>query len=303
MRVLLTGATGFIGSHVARHLVGQGHDVHALVREGSDRWRINDLQDRISIVSGGLPLDERAAAAVRTLGPEVCIHAAWFATPGEYLHSERNLDLVASSLSFARSLVRAGCRRIVGLGTCFEYDTRFGFLTETTPTRPESLYAASKLGLGLTLQRFGDVAGVEVAWARLFYQYGPFEDSRRLVPSVIRTVLAGNEASVTPGEQVRDFLHVEDVAAAVCAVAFSDLQGAVNVGSGHPVTVREIVEMIGDLTRCERLIAVGARPYADGDPMFVCADSARLRGTGWTPRISLHDGLTRTIEWWRTSGR
>jgi nucleoside-diphosphate-sugar epimerase len=304
VRVLLTGATGFIGSHVTRHLLDQGHDVHVLLRESSDRWRITDLLDRVKVLHGGLPLTSDTSAEIARLEPQVCVHAAWFATPGEYLHSERNLDHVGASLGLARALAQTGCSRFVGLGTCFEYDTRLGYLSEgATPTRPASLYAASKLSTGLILERFGDNVGMDIAWARIFYQYGPYEDRRRLVPSVIRALLAGDEARVTRGEQVRDFLHIKDVAGALCAVALSDLRGPVNIGSGSPVTVRQVVNQIGALLGRQELVSLGALPYGPGDPMFVCADTSRLSDTGFTPSFGLRDGLADTIDWWRRNGQ
>ena len=117
---------------------------------------------------------------------------------------------------------------------------------------------------------------------------------------MIRSLLDGQVAKVTPGEQVRDFLHVEDVASAIWSVAQSDMQGVVNIGSGRPVTVRDVVTQIGSILNKEDLIALGALPYGDSDPKFVCANNRRLvENTDWVPRYDLEKGLRHTIEWWR----
>jgi nucleoside-diphosphate-sugar epimerase len=138
-----------------------------------------------------------------------------------------------------------------------------------------------------------------LAWARLFYLYGPGEDRRRLVPSVALALLRGEPARTTPGEQRRDFLHVDDVAGALVAVAQSNVVGGVNIGSGRAVAVREIVETLGAITERPDLVELGALPYAEGDPMLVEADNRRLtEECGFTPRWSLAEGLRDTVRWW-----
>ena len=294
MKVLLTGATGFIGSHVARQLVHAGDEVHALVREQSNRHRIEDIQPSLHLFPVDL-LDSSFLLPPSSF--DCCIHLAWYVEPGQYLESSRNQDHFRASLNLARQLQKLGCPRLVASGTCFEYDTSLGTLTESSPTRPQSLYAQTKLALFHELQ----TCGLETAWTRFFYQYGPFEDPRRLMPVIIRALLHGRPAPLTPGEQVRDFLHVEDVAAAVCAVARSRLTGAVNIGSAQPVTVRQIARKIGELMNRPDLIQLGAVPYDTADPMKILADNSRLRqNTAWMPRFDLDSGLRQTIAWWKT---
>ncbi|TMQ68384.1 MAG: NAD-dependent epimerase/dehydratase family protein, partial [Candidatus Eisenbacteria bacterium] len=131
---------------------------------------------------------------------------------------------------------------------------------------------------------------------RPFYQYGPFEDGRRLVPYVIDTLLRGEEAGITRGLQVRDFLHVADVGSAIAAAATSHLEGPVNIGSGQPVTVREIVATIAAILGSSERVKFGARPDSPTDPPFICANTRKLvEGTGWEPRFDLRSGLEDTI--------
>ena len=300
MKVFITGATGFIGSHVTRLLLSEGCEVHALVRESSDLWRINDVVPSLRLVRCDLLAFDALNAHLERIQPDLCIHLAWYAVPGKYLTSLENLSLLNASLHLASRLASLGCQRFVGIGTCFEYDTRLGYLSETSPTRPRNLYAASKLALQVVLEQLANTTGMEVAWLRLFYQYGPFENERRLVPSIICSLLRHQVAKVTQGEQIRDFLHVEDVAAAIWAVAQSDLSGAVNIGSGKPVAVRDIVTRIGAILNRPELIAPGALPYNPSDPLFICANNRRLtESTTWVPRHDLEQGLQHTIVWWQ----
>jgi len=299
-KILLTGATGFIGSHVAKLLLRNGCTVYAVIRRGSNTWRLHDIISSLRLVSCDLMEFSALDAHLEMIRPDLCIHLAWDAMPSKALSGLENVSSLSASLRLASRLANLGCRKLVVAGTCFEYDTDIGYLSETSWTRPRNLYAASKLALYFILEQFERIASMEITWLRFFYLYGPFEDQRRLVPSVILSLLNNHEAKVTTGEQIRDYLHVEDAAAAVWAVIESELKGVVNIGSGRPVTVREIVTNIGTLLNRSEMVAIGALQYRPGDPMFVCANNRRLlEKTTWVPRFELHQGLHQTIEWWQ----
>jgi nucleoside-diphosphate-sugar epimerase len=294
MRVLLTGAGGFIGSYIARQLVREGHEVHALVRPRTDLWRITDIEPSLQFIRGDLL---NPSFGLPSSDFDLCVHLAWYVEPGKYLHSSLNKDWVEASLRLARYLKLTGCRRFVAAGTCFEYATSDPPQHESTPTVPSTVYVQSKLEL---LQALPSV-GIDFAWARFFYQYGPYEDSRRLMPVIINLLRRGEETQLVPGDRIRDYLHIEDVASAVCAVAQSSLTGAVNIGSGEPVTVRDVALKIGSLLDRVDLIKLGARPWSPTEPMHLLADNTKLReGTGWKPRYNLEDGLRQTIDWWKS---
>ncbi len=282
MRILLTGATGFIGSHVARELLRRGHEVHITTRSTSDLRRIEDLQSELRIWHTGrygLPVEADAV-----------LHLAWYADPKDYRTSPVNRQCLEDSLQLL-SRVQG---RAVFIGTCFEHDLRMGVLREESPTRPTTLYAECKD----TLRRVVELRP-NSAWIRLFYQYGPWEDERRLMPAVILGQLKGQPSKVTPGDQRFDYLPGEDVASAVVAVTESRLQGCVNVGSGAAASLREIVSRIAALGGRPELIQWGAYPQKPDDPMLIEADNAKLRSTGWAPRYDLERGLRHTFDWWK----
>lgn len=302
MKVVVTGANGFVGARVIRELASRGDEVQAIVRGTSNRSRLRDLAS-LQVIEADV-LSPAGRQTIASLEADACVHAAWCAEPGKYLSSPANIDFIGATLELARVLAQHGCRRFVGIGTCFEYDTEHGLLSERTPLRPSHLYSAAKAGTYLALKELGRLMDLEVAWARLFYLYGPDEHPARLISAIVHALLRGEEAGCTPGQQVRDFLHVDDAASAIGAVLHSDLVGAVNVGSGRPVTVASIAQQLGTICGRPDLVHLGARPYAPGDPMFVCADVQTLKGaTGYEPRWSLTDGLTDVVGWWKSDLR
>ena len=297
-RVLLTGAAGFIGSHLTRLLVSEGHDVTAIVRRETDRWRIRDLETRVSIVEGDLRDLGALTEAIRASRPDLCIHLAWHGWSGRPT-AEENISSLSVSLELLRLMSAIGCHRFVTVGTCFEYDLDADRLKETTPLRPHDLYGACKKSLFEVAQEFSRLTGVRVLTPRVFYSYGPHEDPRRLVPSIMLSLLKGEPARVTPGQQLRDYLHVEDVASAIWAATTSGLTGAVNIASGEPVTIATIAMRIGELLGKAHLLQLGALEYRPNEPMRILGDASRLREIGWVPRFALDAGLVQTLAWWQ----
>lgn len=297
MRALLTGATGFVGHACVNALLAKGFEVHAVTRHTPPattpspvQWHVGDL------------LEETPDALLARVRPTHLLHAAWYAAPGRYWTGTDNLRWVAASLELIRAFQAHGGQRVVVTGSCAEYDwTGRGDLTElTTERRPATLYGVCKDALHRVLARFASQTGLSYGWAHLFFMYGPGEQAARLVPSVITGLLDGERPRCTAGTQVRDFLHVADVADALGALLASNVQGPVNVASGQPVTVREVVETIERVLGSPGRAEFGALPTAPDDPARLTAATERLFAeVGWQPRYGLEMGLRQTIDWAR----
>lgn len=278
-RVLVTGAGGFIGRRVVPLLEEAGHEVHAA--EG-------DLLDPAT-----------APRLIESARPSHVLHLAWFTKHGLFWEAPENLPWVEASLGLWRAFAASeGAERFVGVGSCAEYEWSEPVLAEaSTPLRPASLYGVCKDATRRMLEAASQRAGITFAWGRVFFIYGPDEASGRLVPAVADALAEGRPARTSDGEQIRDFLHVDDAARALAALLGSEVQGAVNIGSGNGVAVREIVETMGRLAGHPELIELGAVPRAEGDPPELVAEATRLRDeVGWAPEVELDAGLASTLE-------
>ncbi|HEV2035655.1 MAG TPA: NAD(P)-dependent oxidoreductase [Candidatus Dormibacteraeota bacterium] len=301
-RVLVTGGGGFIGSHMVRILLDRGHEVALAVRPATSLSRLGDAVDRVRIVRCDLA---EASDLISQLPwtPDACAHLAWHSEPSTYLVSHENLESLTVSLKLLPALMRAGCSHFVLPGTCAEYRSVEHLLTEDSDVAPTTLYAATKLSLFLITQRLAEQANATVAWARLFHVYGPQEDPRRLVPAAACSLLAGRDFPASSGLQVRDYLHVVDVARALCQLLEVGASDAVNVCSGVPATVRQLLEAIGQRVGRPALVRFGELDLRPGwDPPHVVGDNTRLRTlTGWKPQYELETGLEQVIGWWRAN--
>lgn len=314
MNILVTGADGFLGAATVDALLQAGHGVGALVQPHVPLRRLNQSMERAVGNGNNLQLlqsDLEDAGKLRALlagfRPDACLHCAWYAEPGQYLHSPRNITLLHASLNLISLLAETGCKYFVGIGTCAEYEALRGWLREDGPTRPETLYAACKLSLCLCGEQLARANGMAFAWARVFYPYGPGEDPRRMVPALIRALLAEQPFPASTGEQIRDYIHVHDIAQAFLTLLTRKAEGIYNVGSGEPISVRRLMETVETIVEESgdpfadpvKLIQFGALPPRDWEPPFLCANVEKLRALGWQPRYSLHEGLAETVEWWR----
>ncbi|GAC1610382.1 MAG: hypothetical protein NVS3B3_19030 [Aquirhabdus sp.] len=202
-------------------------------------------------------------------GVDTIIHIAWYAEPGKYLQSVKNLDCLTGTLHLAKGAAQAGVRRFIGIGTCFEYDLTGGMLSVETPLRPLTPYAGAKAAAFMALSQWLPEQGVEFAWCRLFYLHGEGEDERRLVPYLRTRLGAGEPAELTSGKQIRDFLDVSEAGRMIVDAALSDAQGPINICSGVPITVRQLAEKIADEYGCRSLLKFGVRPDNLIDPRCV----------------------------------
>lgn len=296
-RVLLTGARGFIGHRTIGRLMALGYEVHAVtskpdVRDtASVHWHEADLLDVT-----------RMAQVLRTVRPTHLLHLAWYAAPGKFWRSLENYRWLEAGITLMRHFHEQGGTRIVMAGTCAEYDWDHGFCSEAvTPRRPVTPYGVCKNALQEALHSFAAEVGMSSAWGRVFFLYGPGEHKARLMASAINALLRGEAARCTHGNQIRDFLHVQDVADAFVALLESSVGGAVNIASGQPRTLREVVLAAADCIGAGSRVEFGSILAPEGDPPLLVADVRRLQNEVlWTPHYDLRSGVEDTVQYWRS---
>ena len=268
-RVLITGANGFVGRQIIRSLDVKDIDLIPVVRKGKESTVSNFKNVKKIITSKDLFAENESWWEEQCKDVDIVIHAAWYVETGKYQDSLKNIDCLIGSLKLAKGAAKAGVSRFLGLGTCAEYDQNQGALTIDTPLKPLTKYAAAKTSLFTVLSQWFPRESVSFAWIRLFYLYGEGEDQKRLVPYVRSQILQGNFVDLTSGKQVRDFMDVAEAGKRIAEISFTNQIGPINLCSGIPVTVRQLVEKIADEYGRKDLLRFGARDDNLFDPPSV----------------------------------
>jgi nucleoside-diphosphate-sugar epimerase len=293
-RALVTGASGFVGRFTVAALKQRGYEVHGVARRPAsgievDRWHDADL-----LAKSG------PGRIVREVAPSHLLHLAWTTEHGSYWEDPANQAWVAATGRLVDAFVDIGGERFVLGGTCAQYDWNSKeTMSETRTARhPSTLYGRAKQETEETLAE----AQLSATTALLFFPYGPYEKPERLIPSVARSLLAGDEARTSAGEQVRDFLHVADCGGALAAIVDSELTGSINVGSGQGTSVAAVAARVAQIVGRGDLLRLG--DLAGDDETSVVADIGRLRNElGFRPQYQLDDGLRDAVDWWRQRTR
>lgn len=301
MKLFLTGASGFVGAETLRLALEAGHEVVAPLRPGSPAPRLAPFAGRYTRVDADLRDAPALAAALAAHRPEAVLHLAWAGVANAARFDRRQItDNVEAACALVEAAAAAGATAFIGVGSQGEYGAGSDMREGTLPA-PTTLYGAAKVAALFLTRQLAAQSGMRHAWLRLFSTYGPGDNEGWLIPMLVTEMLAGRRPRTTLGTQCWDWLHVEDVARGILAVAETPAaEGVFNLGSGRAVPVREVIERIRDLAAPGMELVFGEIPFRPDQVMHMQADIAKLReATGWAPRIAIGQGLAGTVGWYR----
>ncbi len=293
-RLLVTGAAGYLGTQLVDELSRRGAAVYAVSRNPPEQerragvawYRINLLADDPS------PL-------IADTRPTHCIHLAWEATPGRYRGAPENYDWVAATLRLARSFFDGGGRHFTLAGSCAEYALPAAVCDEAhTPVAGDCAYAICKIETAKLLAAAAGYDGRRFATARIFYLYGPDEPNGKLIRYICQGLVRGQAVYLTSGADVVDYVFRSDVASALAAVALSGFHGAVNIGTGQAVLVRDLVARLGEMAGRPELLKFDEVPLGR-EPVRIVAATDRLTSeVGYRPAVDIEQGLRHCYDYW-----
>ncbi|MDN3921587.1 NAD-dependent epimerase/dehydratase family protein [Roseateles violae] len=282
MRVLVTGAGGFIGQHLLARLQADGVEVHGIGRRSMvstpATWHALDLFD-----------DDARRTLLQRLRPSHLIHLAWTTAHGRYWQDPANQAWVAMSLALLRDFADAGGRHAVYAGSCAEDDW------SGSGAPPASRYGRCKAALRLLACDLAEQLELSLAWGRIYFPFGPGEQGERLVPSIARRLLDGQPAPTGPAGLERDFVYVEDLAAMLALLSRCEHAGSLDLCSGEPTRIGDLAGALADLLGRRELLRLGELPGRPGDPQRLLGDAAGLRALGWDGGLGLAEGLRRSV--------
>lgn len=296
-KVLVTGGTGFIGSHLVRRLVHGGASVSMITRQTSDLRRIQDVVSDIELHETDIRTFSTVNATIEKIRPEIVFHLAAEGVTDPFLSADLALGVnLDGAINVIRAAATAGARRIIHTGTSYEYGDR----AEAGQLDPISPYAASKAAAWAFCRMYHRTMRWPIVCLRLFQVYGPGQ-ARTLIPSAIEAGLKGRRFPTTAGEQMRDWIYVDDVVDAYLRAATAEgIEGqSFDIGTGQGTSVRAVVEALFK-SFDPSLLQIGALPYRPGEVWSLVANVEHTQQyLGWQATVSLHDGLERTLASWR----
>ncbi|SRR5687767_13615975 len=301
-RVVLTGGTGFVGANLVHRLVADGHETHLLVRPGFASWRIESIRDRVTLHEVDLSDTDRVKTAVAAIEPEWIFHLA---AHGAYSWQTDAEEITRTNIIGTRNLLAAaldaGVEMFVNTGSSSEYGRQDHAPSETEHGAPDTPYGIAKAAATAMCVYVATVHGARVCTLRLYSVYGPYEDPRRFLPSLIVHGSRGAFPPLVSAETARDFVFVDDVIDAYLRAARHPPAepGAIyNVGTGAQTTVGEAVEVARRVLRIPGEPQWGSMPARVWDTDTWVADSRKIRGElGWAPRVTFADGFERMVAW------
>lgn len=304
-RVLVTGVSGFIGSHMAARLAAEGAEVFALAREGSDLWRIHGIQSQVQVYRADLRNREQTFASVQTIQPEYVFHMAAYGVDSRqkdyHIAAETN---IMGTINLLSALRNTNCRRILNIGSCMEYGDKQEIIREDSFLEPFNIYGSTKASATIMAHQLAQENGIDIITLRAFGIFGENEGSHKFFPHIILSILMGGEVNLTACQQSRDYCYIDNLMDGFigAAQAESIRNEVMNIGTGVIHSLKYYVDLVYRQMKTGKTPNYGAIPYRKDEVWRPQPDIGKIQALlGWEPRIGLEEGLARTISWYRAN--
>lgn len=303
-KVLITGAAGFIGSHLSRRLYRLGAQVHIIVHPRSSLWRISDISDKIKVWPADLLNPAGLRKVLYKIRPLKIYHLAANTDHRRILSLFDKIfhDNIYATLNLLRSCAWADTDCFVNTGTCEEYGTGDVPFKEEQREHPVSPYSASKTCITHTCTMLERSFGLPIVTLRPFLTYGPAQSQDMFIPSLILSCLQNKDFKMSPGRQTREFNYVDDIVEGFIKASITPkaIGEVINLGNGREYRIIKIARMIRKLTKAKIELQTGVLPYRPGEKMhFYSSSSKAKRILNWEAKTGLEEGLIRTINWYK----
>ena len=305
-KVLITGATGFIGSHLTRRLLKEGTEIHILIKKDSNIYRIKDIIENLAVWQGDVQDYPSLYYCIKKSNPRIIFHLATLRNVTRNMKLiEPMIDInIKGTLNIFRGLIenKTRIKCFINTGTCEEYGGAPAPFYESQREMPVSPYSASKVAATYFCQMISKTINLPIIILRPFLTYGPFQDTDMFIPSLINHCLCGKDFPMTEGNQTRDFIYVDDIVDAyLLAATFPNAIGEIiNIGSGIEYRIKDVAKKIVNMMGKSIRLLLGALPKRPGETShFFCDNEKAKRLLNWSPRVNLDEGLEKTIRWYK----
>jgi nucleoside-diphosphate-sugar epimerase len=302
-KVLITGANGFIGSHVVQRMVQEKALVSVMVRESSDLWRIEELIKDIDIHLVDLRDSSSVDTCIKQIKPDFIFHVGAYGVDSRqkdyYTATSTN---IIGTMNLLNSVRDVGCKKFINVGTCMEYGDKKEIIREDSYLEPDSIYGSTKASATIIAHQIAAENNISLVTLRPFGIFGEKEGSHKFFPYIILSILEGKEVNLTPCEQYRDYCYIDNIMDGfVLAAKNENIKNQIfNIASGEIFKLKHFVDIIYKEVGLKNQPNFGALPYRKNEVWKQQPDTTKIKTLlNWEPKVSLEEGIKRTINWYQ----
>ncbi|HEY9061466.1 MAG TPA: SDR family NAD(P)-dependent oxidoreductase [Pseudobacteroides sp.] len=304
-KVLITGASGFIGSHMVQRMAKENANVCALARESSDLWRIEDVIEEIDVRNIDLRDQEALVTYVNQIKPDFIFHFGAYGVDARQkdYHVAVNSN-ITGTMNLINAVAETGCEKFINTGSCAEYGNKTAIIQERDELCPLSIYGSTKAASVIIAHQIAHEKDIDIITLRSFGVFGENEGSHKFFPNLILSILRNIDINLTLCEQYRDYCYIENIIDGFVLAAKNKTvkNGIFNIGSGVVHKMKVLVDIVFKNLNAQSKPNYGAVPYRENEMWKQQPDIKKIQNVlGWEPQIGLEEGIIRTIDWYKNN--